>query len=276
MSSDYWSCSKFADWLRGTSKPSARREKDWDTWKKSAQKKSFRYWLAEEGLDRLQNLLNWPKNRLNDVRHYCNNRWIYKTHSLNSRLKPGQWYDFDTRMFHAAFDSLVNFVEIEQAWLNVICSDKAYKKYRKRWYYFFLFTHQWRSPEAGLDYLKWAANLRHDEEWLDKNDPEFGKPTQQSIAAKETLELYTWWKEIRPKRPDPIDTSGLNNYWKEKHLAAQDQGIEFQLLDRDKEGPDRDHFNQLMENCHRIEQEQAEEDTEMLIRLVKIRGSLWT
>jgi hypothetical protein len=38
------------------------------------------------------------------------------------------------------------------------------------------------------------------EEYVKKDDPSFGQPSNQALAAKETLALYYWWKEERPKR----------------------------------------------------------------------------
>jgi hypothetical protein len=130
MKSNYWSCSKFADWLRGTIKPLAGTAEEWNAWEKTAKAKKIRYWLAEEGLDHLQNFVRWPANRISDVRCYINNRWITRSHALTSNLKRGNWYDFDTRLLHAVFDELVNFVEIEQAWKLVICSEEELKKYK--------------------------------------------------------------------------------------------------------------------------------------------------
>ena len=43
--SRYWSCTKFADWLRGTKKLYAGTGKEWDEWDKKAKAAhSFRYW----------------------------------------------------------------------------------------------------------------------------------------------------------------------------------------------------------------------------------------
>src|SRR5437868_4719230 len=105
MGSHYWSCTKFADWVRGISKIPAGTEKEWRAWKNIAKKKKIRYWLAEEGLDFLQNIINWPRNRLQDIRHYVDNRWISKTHALTSKLQKGQWHEFETRLLYSAFDS---------------------------------------------------------------------------------------------------------------------------------------------------------------------------
>ena len=54
----YWSCSSFADWLRGTAKNGAKTAEGWRDWRKDAETKyPFRYWLAEEGLDKIQNFI---------------------------------------------------------------------------------------------------------------------------------------------------------------------------------------------------------------------------
>ena len=276
MASDYWSCSKFADWIRGTPILRSGTAKEWNAWRKSAKKKRFRYWLAEEGLDSIQNFLNWPKNRLNGLRHYCDNRWISKTHALTSRLKLGQWHEFETRMLHSAFDSLIDFVEIEQAWFHLFWSDEANKKYRKPWYRAIFCIHRRRSPEAGLEYLKWAASLRHDEDWVNKSDPDFGKPTHQALAAIETMVLYHWWKEIRPKRPEPMEASGWSDYCDQRRKNNPTQDDDLWLDIENETDEEKAEANEILAICRKLEKEQDEEDTEMLIRLVKLRKSLWT
>ena len=168
MRSTYWSCSKFADWLRGTAKPKAATEEEWDVWHKSAQVKNMRYWLAENGLDYFQDFVSWPTDRIADLRRYINNRWISKTHAMTSNLKRGEWYEFETRLLHSAFDTLVDFVEIEQAWMQVVFCDEERKKYKVPWYRTVLRFKSWRCPEAGLAHLQWAAALKNDEEWTDK------------------------------------------------------------------------------------------------------------
>jgi hypothetical protein len=182
----YWSCSKFADWLRGTPKPVSGTAEQWRAWKAHAKRKKYHYWLVEEGLDYLQGFIFWPATMINNVRWYMNNRWLTKSHSLTSNLPRGKWYDLDTRLLHAIFDELVNFVEIELAWKNIICSDEDKKKYRVSC----LRIGKWRNAEAGLAYLKWASDLKIDEDWIDKNDPSYGQPTHQARMAQEIIKLY--------------------------------------------------------------------------------------
>ena len=46
---NYWSCSKFADFIRGEKKPFALSWEDWEKWRADNKKKHpCRYWIAEE------------------------------------------------------------------------------------------------------------------------------------------------------------------------------------------------------------------------------------
>lgn len=275
MHSNYWSSTKFADWLRGTPKPQSGTAKEWNDWEKSAKQKKFRYWLAEDGLDLIQNFIYFSKNLLDNIRHYIDNRWITKTHALTSNLDKGQWHEFETRMLYSAFDSLVDFVEIELAWFNMICCKEALEKYATPWYRS-LFK-KWRCPESGLEYLHWASSLKYNEDWVAKDDPDVDKPTDQALAACETITLYKWWKEIRPKRPDPMDASGWSKYCEERDKKAKARGDDSLFADHENEtDEDKVQARKILDICHKMESEQEEEDTEMLIRLVKIRKNLWT
>ena len=268
MPSSYWSCSKFADWLRGISKLDSGTEEMWAAWEKTAKIKKFRYWLAENGLDHLQNFLLFPKHRINDVGCHIHNRWICKSHALTSRLKRGQWYDFDTRLLHSAFDELVNFVEIELACMEVVCSNEKRKQYKIPWYRKPFHLGSWRCPEAGIAYLNWAATLN--EEGVDENNSSYGLPTDQARSAQQIHQLYLWWKEKRPQRPDPAEASGWYAYCEEKREAHGDDLWVFLNKKEDERS------RELWSKYHQMQQEQEDEDTAMLINLVKLRQSLWT
>ena len=67
--SSYWSCSKFADWIRGTPKPGAGTVEEWDDWRETAKVKAVRYWLAEEGLWYAQHYIMWPIDKLYDIKY---------------------------------------------------------------------------------------------------------------------------------------------------------------------------------------------------------------
>jgi hypothetical protein len=275
MRKHYWSCSKFADYLRGTKKPGAQTLEGWRDWRGEAQTKyPFRYWLAEEGLDKIQNFIHWPIDQLYNLKYYINNRWVTKTHALTAHprdIKPGEWSDVGNRFLPCLFNELQDYVEVELAWFHIAWESKEErKKYNTPfWAYGWFRWRTWRCPEAGLDNLRWQMSLKLDEEWVDKNDPNYAKPTQQAVNAKEIYDLYMWWTTVYRNRKDPMDLSG----WSE-------------LCSRDKD-PDNIFFNDIsselkeekriaLDKCNEIELEYEKEDELMLIRLIRIRNSLWT
>ena len=274
---DYWTCSKFADWLRGTMKPGAATSKGWNDWKAEAKSAHpIRYWLAEEGLDKLQDVWCWIPERINDVRYYINNRWVHVTHGMvSSSLEKGKFHEFETRLLHSMFDQLVDFVEIEQAWHHVMWDEKAREKFHTPWWqrhWFFRWGRKWRCPDAGIEYLVWASGLKVDESMgLSKGDDGYGEPTGQAITAKETLELYRWWKVERPKRPDPMDAGGWSEYCEQRRAKGHD------FFDMDDKTPEEAAQSKTaLDRTHEIEAAQEKEDEEMMIRLIKIRQGLWT
>lgn len=238
---NYWGCSKLADKIRGTDKPElGLTSEGWQEWHDIAKKKHpIRYYIAEEMLDNIQDFFYFPKDLYRAIKNYINNRFVDKTHYLKTGLKPGRYYELDTRIMYGLFNELVDFVEIEQATMCSYTNDDESKKYKFK---------KGRCVEAGLDYLDWASKLTHDNE-----------PTLQAEVALKTLKLYHWWKN-RNNRPDPMDESGWSEYCDDKPFGSK-------LTD---EGEDK--LNKLQE----LEEKYDQEDEDMMIELIKIRKSLWT
>lgn len=273
---NYWSCTKFADWIRGTPKGGAKTSEGWHEWNEEAERYNpVRYWIAEELLDRIQGFFLYIPDRLNDVRYYINNRWVSKSHALTAHprdIKPGKWQDVGNRFLPCLFNELVDFVEVEQAWHTCIWNEEARKKYAVPWWRSgWLRWRTWRCPEAGLDYLDWAMTLTN-EEFLDDNKKHLAEPTHQAKAAKEIKELYTWWTQTYRNRPDPMDASGWTAYCELSRL--QNGG---RLRFGEDKTPEMKKASKLaLKELRKIEAAYEKEDTEMLIRLIKIRQSLWT
>jgi len=276
MRSNYWSCTKFADWLRGTAKLGAGTSEEWDEWRTTAQMKhNFRYWLAEEALDAIQNFVNYPMDKLNDIRYYINNRWVSKSHALTADprdISPGNWCDVGNRFLPCLFKELVDFVEIEQAWHHCMWSDEAKTKFNVPWWRSgWLRWRTWRCPEAGLEYLRWASTLTN-EEFLDDDKKSQAEPTYQANAAKEIIELYTWWTVTYRNRPDPYEVSGWTAYC-EASREANGGRLSFS---GDKSPELKKASKKSLDKLHKIEKSYEDEDEAMMIRLIKIRQSLWT
>jgi hypothetical protein len=274
----YWSCSPFADWLRGTAKLSAGTAEEWDDWTTQAQMKhNFRYWLAEEGLSNLQDFVTWPIRKIYDVKYYINNRFVTRTHSLTAHpkdIKPGQWCDVGNRFLPCLFNELVDFVEIETAWIHIAWDKEARGKYDAPfWATGWFRWRTWRSPQAGLDHLDWAMTLTNTD-WGDPESKEYGQPTSQAINAREIKDLYLWWTTVYPNRPDPYEASGWSRYCELKRQEHGKTGLSFM---KDSTDPDTKALgDSALNKIQEMESAYEAEDTEMMVRLIKVRGSLWT
>jgi len=265
-------------WLRkklNIQKPLALPWGEWNDWEKNLQtQRPVAFWLTQTLPEWLEKPAELTIDPLNEFKYYLKNRFIDKTHYLRTGLKPGEWHDFDTRMLHGLFTELVDFVEIEKAHMQAIWSEqKNQQKYQMPWWrksHWFRWG-RWRCPQAGLDYLNWEVTLKKDADWFnDPNHPDIGQPTDQSLAAREILALYHWWVYQRTQRPDVQDASGWSAICDE--IRAKYQDVFAEVTDEDLQARQ----DQALDRWHEIEQQYEKEDTEMLIRLINIRKSLWT
>lgn len=245
MRSNYWSNSKLADWIRGEKSPVALSAKGWEEFeRRNREQRPIRFWIAEDGLDGLQTFLCWPLDKIKDVRYYVNNRWVTKAHALTAHprdVKPGTWCDYGDRILYCLFNELVDFVEIEKAWMSVISDDQD--KYKMPWVYKHVLRRRWRSPNAGLAYLNWEVE------------------ETQNESRQEIIDLYLWWKLKRPLRPDPFEASGFLD-------AVDHVSLE--------EAASKEHTRECLDKLREMETSYDQEDTEMLNKLISIRHRLWT
>jgi hypothetical protein len=276
MRNHYWSCSKFADWLRGTKKLGAGTAEQWDEWTATAQMKhNFRYWLAEEGLDILQKIVYWPTDTLYSIKYYINNRWVTRTHSLTAHsrdIKPGQWCDVGNRFLPCLFNELQDFVEVELAWWHIAWDDEARKQFEAPWYARGWFRWRtWRSAECGLANLEWQRKLVHDDEYC-KDEKYYMKPTPQAVKAQEILDLYTWWTVTYRNRPDPYEVSG----WTAACEAQREANGGKLSWNTPKDPVLKKAQNIAHKLLQKIEADYEKEDEQMMIRLIRVRHGLWT
>lgn len=158
-------------------------------------------------------------------------------------LKASNWTDCDTRLFEASFQILVEYVEYELAWMQLITESKA------RWY------HRWfrikDARELALRYLNWEMQLGDDS-------------PSQSEAATEICELYLWYRDTRPTRSDPFANVGERGV----EMKPTDDGMYIMEMS--------DEYRDSLMTAARLEEEYEEVDTAQLVRLMKIRRNMWT
>lgn len=288
---NYWSSSRLAKFLRakfGLPKLKSGTSKQWREWRVESQKKApFIHWLTDKFFNKAQDFFCWPKDKLWDLRSALKARYKNKYHYLPTRLNPWRYHEVDNRMLHGLFETLVDFVEIEKAWMHVIWGqEENQKKFGYKWFELHPATN-WlfdrRHPEAGIAYLNWEMSLKWDDGSFGNHQPHidqakadgtYNTPTNQAKSAKEQFELYNWWKVVRPNRPDAMDASGLTKYYEE--VEEQNGGDFLECLGAKHSTVTREEFKAMHDKCARIEKEYDAEDEEMMIRLVKIRQALWT
>lgn len=276
MRTTYWSCTKFADWLRGTDKPSMATGEQWMDWHAAAKIKAWRYWLAEEGLDRVQRLVMCVPDGLYAIKYYVNNRWVTGTHRLTAHprdITPGTWCDVGYRFLPCLFNELQDYVEVELAWWHLAWGGKEdRKKYGAPWWAFGWWRWRtWRSPAAGIDNLKWQIGLVWDESHgCDPGHENYGRPMPQAEAAQEILDLYHWWTQVYRNRPDAYEASGWSEYCERTRLETGD------ILTDSKDPELKEFGRQALDRSNAIEEQYEKEDEAMMIRLIKIRKYLWT
>ncbi len=248
---------------------------DWDEWdKKAASDHPIRFWLAETGLSKLQDFVFYIPTKYSNVTYYVNNRWVMHTHALMahpSDIKPGKWYDYGNRFLPCLFNELVNFVEIELASHEYRFSNaETRKKYKQDPWYARHFLRTWRCPEAGLAHLAWQRELVITEDENYEPNGVVGEKTYQAKVADEILALYTWWTVTYKNRLSAYEASGWHSVC-EKNRELSDGKLKFTSHPSIK-----DEHDAALESLTKIEEQYKQEEEEMLIRLIKIRESLWT
>ncbi len=278
MRNHYWTCSKFADWLRGTTKGGAKTSEGWAEWEARAKAAyPIRWWLAEEGLDHLQKIVFFIPDTLYSFKYYVNNRFVTRTHCLSAHprdIKPGTWCDVGNRFLPCLFNELVDFVEVELAWWHIAWAEKEVKeKYKAPWYATGWFRWRtWRCPQAGLDNLEWQRQLRWKEDEVGEDSDNLGKLTPQAIKAQEILDLYTWWTQVYRNRLDPYEASG----WTAACEANREANGGRLSFSTSKDPALRKASDKAHKLLRKIEADYEKEDEAMMIRLIKVRHGLWT
>ena len=185
------------------------------------------------------------KRLINSCYYWVRHRTIDKYHVIDTGLPPG-YYEKDCQMLHGMFNLLVDHVDCEVAWMELIWKDLPWYMTKKR----YIKKH---GEMLGMEYLEWAKALKDDE-----GNPLIDVKYSQAWAAKEIMELYMWWKYARPNRTNPYDRIELKDDFIDRWIK-RDPTLDSPLM-----------------NAYEISQQYDQEDEDYLIRLVKVRQRLWT
>jgi hypothetical protein len=214
----------------------------------------IRYWIMH---DLRYGAIMPVKWKYQDLMCWIRYRTTERNHVVNTGLKPG-YHSADTQLLHVSFNILKDFVEVELAWRER-WSDKSTHTLAEKYLPFYFVFFPFREPNLGIQSLEWQATLD------DPNLPPYEQSVEQAVNAREILALYRWWL-ARDKRPEA------------KYPEYDKQGLgEMACLhpDFDTSAPDYVAHQKATEDRQKQDEEWQNEDTQMLIRLAKVRQSLW-
>ncbi len=250
---------RFKSWMR-YDPPGSMTSKGWRLFNKEYQEQApVRYWFAHTFKYSALMPIKWKYEAIHDWIRY---RTYDRYHTVDTGLPPS-YHDVTSQMLHVNFNMLKEFVEVEQAWSAYCWSDerKGDKSLNRFWPFSFFFRQRFRRPDLGIKHFQWAATLD------DPSLPPHERCDHQAVAAREILVLYKWWVEDRPARKEI------------EHVPHDDQGLGMMSsLDDDFDRDAEDFLEHVasMDAASKQEEDWSNEDEEMLIRLMKIRRSLWT
>lgn len=191
---------------------------------------------------------------------YIHNRWVSPSHQVTIKhpdCPRGHYRDADTIMLYAAFQILVDFVEVECAGLMFnkpyfeTPGQKVYRVIRDLPVLSWLLPPQ-RNIRRGLYHLRWSMRL---------TEPYSEHQAQQ---AKDVFALYKWWTHTRPDRIDPWDWADID-LTEPKRTIHEDGRLEFSS-----------EYSALLEKAGKLEDKYNKEDQKKLLMLIAIRRGLWT
>jgi hypothetical protein len=173
----------------------------------------------------------------------------------------------DDIFIHAAFQVLIDYVDIECALNN---PDNKNKRYILSYVPLLkCLVPPKRSAKHGTGYLMDEAELYEKDSKIPKDDVYCTNPSQILLF------LYLWWTVIRPSRKSSWVESGLAD-WAEKN--SEFDMLQFIRMTREEKdnSPIHSEFKKLSDKRAEIESSREEEDTKMLQILVANRHYMWT
>lgn len=205
-----------------------------------------------------QSIINPISRKYERIMDYFRYRFIpkHRYHIINTGLPPA-YHETAALMLHASFTLLKDFVEKEKSQMWRVFGEEDHKD-----------ADVLSNKERGVKYLDWEASLD------DPSSPDYDVSfaTRQSIpgefsqpeAARETRELYLWWTDIRPARKDAWSIMPDFVTGKSDLLNTTPSFLE-NIVHR-----------KVADICYERSNSYEKEDTDMLVRLVKLRNHLWT
>jgi hypothetical protein len=247
-------------------KPSYTSFGRWERWQRVTKKEHPYAWFVTETVPIfIEKIVSFFLDPIIDRK----NKWVMKRivrpHLLNTKLNETHHHEYKKKFLYALFNELVDYVEVILAnrWVGwSVVQERKYKfpAWRKHWW---LNWRPWRCAAAGIDSLKWQADLS-------ESDVATGKRTKIIVeSAQEIMLLYSWWVYVRPQRMDSWKQVGLEQFM---HELNEKYGID--TLRVQWTADEELTYRRLLDQQEQLEFDWEHEDHNMLIRLVNIAPHL--
>ncbi|KKN19522.1 hypothetical protein LCGC14_0944820 [marine sediment metagenome] len=221
-------------------KPIALELGEWECWdKETSAKYPVRFLLQEKLPELYRKHIQWPLDRAYWWVRYRTTHRHYRVIKPRT-LEPG-YYDERTLILHGAFEVLVEY-----------------------WEHFYRTNVSWWPTKGEIDsYEVDIIQAKTDKE------KEFIQAERDCLADQkahydEAHALHIWWTKTRPSRTHPKGPT-----------LPKELGSLGWLDNKHKDDPRVIAYRAHLDEYNKLDCQWEEEDQEMLIRLVKIRQSLW-
>lgn len=189
---------------------------------------------------------------------YTVKNWInqYRVRTLRIQTLDATYHDADSVLMHAVFQVLVDYVEVDCAWKNVVF-DRELLTWDIRLKH--ALGLEFRSRHHGVAHLRWEQELR------DEN----GNVMPQADKAKKVYDLYWWWKNARKFRIDPwsLVTAKLDPKWPKWFSGTPLSDDDFKAHEL---------YLKQCDDAQRLEEQYYREDGDKMKELIDLRENLWT
>lgn len=238
-------------------KPTSATGELWDRWYLYHQTNHpIRLWLQDSLPSNARRLRQRMRDKYWSIRHRTTDR--YDVVHLPT-LKPN-YYEPNTRMLHACFSLLVDYVEVGLSSKNWEWHEENGPKGFRR---FLRKRNKLHCIAAGVAHLDWEMT----DEFTLLNHP------QQAETARLIKRLYLWWSVERPQRIAPYEEPRIWDGIPGREPSFK-RGAMFSFL-RDK-SPAAKLRREAADIAHHTDEFYDAQDQAMLEKLVAIRTSLWT
>jgi hypothetical protein len=218
---------------------------EWDDWEENYKTKfPIRYWLTER-LPSILTVFRWSYIR--DPIWWVKYRTTHQYHYIKTGLKPG-YYDTDHVLEKTLIAALKQHIEGEV----------------ESFYY-----DEWKKvPKAK----QFEFIVQKREEFIAELKAETEYPTTQWVAEQEILDIYRWIKTDYETWKEEYYDVGVESFHKRmKELGHDDRGI----FGTKYPEPYKAEYHALLDAMHDLETKRRNEVDAMLLRIVKVRHSLW-